>query len=308
MFFQYLKRFKETFTQIGSIHDYLSNDLKSPKILLGQIMARLNQEKKLINELTEVEFQVFSQWGDDGIIQYLVNHIDIPNKTFVEFGVENYRESNTRFLLVNNKWHGLVIDGSENNISYIKKDPIFWATHLYARQAFIVKNNINELIQSELLDKGYNREIGILSVDIDGNDYWIWETINVVDPVIVIVEYNAVFGSENKWTIPYIEDFVRNKYDNTRQYWGASLNAFCFLAEMKGYDFIGCNSNGNNAYFVKKEKNKFKKLTAKEGYKRAFFREYKNEKNEYVSAQDAPKLLKGKKIFDLDKNKITEIE
>jgi hypothetical protein len=304
----YLKRFKASFNKIDQVHNYLINDLKSPKLLMGQIMARLNKEKKSVDEISEMEFQVFSQWGDDGIIQYLINNIDIENKTFVEFGVENYRESNTRFLLINNKWHGLVIDGSEKNISFIKNDPIFWATHLFAKQAFIVKENINQLIQYEFLDKGYDKKIGILSVDIDGNDYWIWETINVVDPTIVIVEYNATYGDTNKWTIPYIGDFVRNNYDNTRQYWGASLNAFCHLAEQKGYDFVGCNSNGNNAYFIKKEKNRLRKLTAQEGYKRAFFREYKNKDNEYVSAKDAPALLKGKKIFDLDKNQIIEIE
>src|SRR5688500_10590447 len=112
----FIKGKNRSLDKINLIHDFLinqwDNDLKSPKINLGQIQSFLNNQKPSISSLAEVEFQVFSQWGDDGIIQYLVNKLDIPNKVFVEFGVENYRESNTRFLLINNKWSGLVIDGS----------------------------------------------------------------------------------------------------------------------------------------------------------------------------------------------------
>src|SRR5438045_9798776 len=88
--------------KLDEIQRSIYSDQKSPKINLGQIQSFLNNQKQKINGLQEVEFQVFSQWGDDGIIQYLINKIDIPNKTFVEFGVENYKESNTRFLLINN--------------------------------------------------------------------------------------------------------------------------------------------------------------------------------------------------------------
>src|SRR3982751_789327 len=112
------------------------NYLKRPKLNLGRIQSYFNSQKQSIKDLSEVEFQVFSQWGDDGIIQYLVNKISIPNKTFIEFGVENYRESNTRFLLVNNNWSGYVIDGSEENVRYIKNDLVSWACELYAEASF----------------------------------------------------------------------------------------------------------------------------------------------------------------------------
>ncbi|MES1217891.1 MAG: hypothetical protein ABUT20_20465 [Bacteroidota bacterium] len=303
----YLKRLKETFTQIDQINNYLTNDLKSPKILTGQIMGRLNSQKDTINDLSEIEFQVFSQWGDDGIIQFIINKIDIPHKTFIEFGVENYRESNTRFLLVNNKWHGLIIDGSKKNIDFVKNDPIYWATHLFAKEAFITKKNINQLIQEEFLEKGYNKQIGVLSIDIDGNDYWVWESINVISPIVIIAEYNALFGNENKWTVPYKEDFIRSVEHHSRTYWGASLNAFCHLAKIKGYDFIGCNSNGNNAYFIKSEANTFfKKLTSSEGFKDSFFREY-SENGERISGLARRKVIQGLNIFDLDTNELKVI-
>src|ERR1700722_4481629 len=102
--------------KVDELYYLQRNDLKSPKVNLGQIQARLNTQLEEISSLQDVEFQVFSQWGDDGIIQYLIGNIDIRHKTFIEFGVENYRESNTRFLLINNNWSGLVIDGSKENI------------------------------------------------------------------------------------------------------------------------------------------------------------------------------------------------
>lgn len=145
---------------------------------LGRIQAENNRLKKFVDNLEEVEFQVFSQRGEDGIIQYIISQIEVTNKIFVEFGVEDYTESNTRFLLINNNWSGLVIDGSKDNIKFIKKDFIYWKYDLTAYHSFITKENINELI-SKYTDCS---DIGLLSIDIDGNDYWIWEAITVIKP------------------------------------------------------------------------------------------------------------------------------
>ena len=173
---------------------------------MGQIQSHLNSQKITIKELSEVEFQVFSQFGDDGIIQWLINYLDIPKKTFVEFGVEKYIEANTRFLLFNNNWNGLVIDGDGNNINYVKRDVVSYFFNLQSIASFITKDNINELIKS----RDFDQELGLLSIDIDGNDYWIWQSLENINPVIVISEYNAAFGL-NPWTIPYKEDFVDRK-------------------------------------------------------------------------------------------------
>jgi hypothetical protein len=293
---------------IPEIKSILTNDLKSSKVNLGQIQAYLYNQKDSIKELSEVEFQVFSQWGDDGIIQYLVNKLDIPNKIFIEFGVENYKESNTRFLLINNKWSGLVIDGSKSNIEFVKRDIISWSNDIHAKHAFITEKNINELI-SEFLSKGYRPEIGLLSIDIDGNDYWIWKKINVISPIIVIVEFNSVFGFEKAWTIPYQEDFYRLREDSTYQYWGSSLKALCLLAEEKGYYFIGCNSHGNNAYFIRKDKIKtFKPLQCEEGFVEAVFREYVDENGERPAGKQRISLIRGRKIFNVETGEIEVIE
>jgi hypothetical protein len=283
------------------------NDIKSIKVNIGQIQADLNTAKPSNLNISDYEFQVFSQFGDDGIIQYLISQISIPNKIFIEFGVENYRESNTRFLLINNKWSGLIIDGGKDNIDFVKRDFVYSMFDLHAREAFITVDNINGIIQS-FVDLGYSSEIGLLSIDIDGNDYWIWKAINVINPIVVIIEYNSLFGPKNPWTIPYDEKFYRLASDSYYQYWGASISALCHLSETKGYDFIGCNSHGNNAYFVRKDKiGELKKLSPSEGYKKALFREYFRGNGEVLTFDERINLIKGKPIYNVYSENLEKI-
>jgi hypothetical protein len=294
----------EKINRISTIEKFLESSYKSPKVNLGQIQANLNNQKASIDNLSEVEFQVFSQWGDDGIIQYLVNKLDIPNKTFIEFGVENYVEANTRFLIFNNNWTGHVLDGSQDNITYIKNDIVSWGWELYSTCAFITKENINELLSQ--VDLG--REPGILSVDIDGNDYWVWEAIDCIDPVIVITEYNSVFGKNTNWTVPYDPSFVRRDKHPSTLYYGASLTAMVSLGKKKGYEFIGCNSKGNNAYFIRKDKiGPFKVKTVEEGYVLSKFREAHID-GQWVTGLERIRRIEGTDIVDLENGQITRIQ
>jgi hypothetical protein len=186
------------------VYHKLNYDVQKNLLASGKLLSVVNKQKNDITSLEEVEFQIFSQRGEDGIIQYIVDKIDIPNKIFIEFGVENYTESNTRFLLINNHWSGLVIDGSKSNIEYIKNDFIYWKYDITAIESFITTQNINALIQSFT---GSEQDIGLLSVDVDGNDYWIWEAINVINPRVIVCEYNSAFGPVKKLYIPYKADF-----------------------------------------------------------------------------------------------------
>jgi len=281
------------------------NDLKSPKINLGQIQAELNNKKSSIDNLSEVEFQVFSQWGDDGIIQYLINKIQIPHSTFIEFGVEDYRESNTRFLLVNNNWTGYVIDGSQDHISFIKNDVISWASELYTECSFITAENIDHLLSKP----GFDPEVGLLSVDIDGNDYWVWKAINSIKPVIVVAEYNSLFGMNNAWTVPYDPNFVKYQKHSSIIYYGASLKALYLVAKEKGYQFIGCNSKGNNAYFVRNDKMPagIKPKTVEEGYVLSKFREAYLDGYRPIG-KERIKQIEGLDIFDVETGGLTKID
>lgn len=257
------------------IYNKLNYDVQKSLLLNGKILADINNKKENIDSLDEVEFQVFSQRGEDGIIQYIINKIEIPNRIFIEFGVETYTESNTRFLLLNNNWSGLVIDGDPKNIKFIKEDFIYWKYDITAIQSFITKDNINELISSYTSVE----DVGLLSVDIDGNDYWVLEAIDCIKPRVLICEYNSAFGAEKKLSIPYKSDFVRSNAHYSELYFGASLNAFCHIAEKKGYDFIGTTKAGVNAYFVRKDlSSPFKKYTAINGYNQSGNRDSKDKK------------------------------
>jgi hypothetical protein len=224
--------------------------------------------------LCDAEFRVYSQWGEDGIIQLLLKYVPMEQHAFVEFGVENYRESNTRFLLMHDNWSGLVIDGDERNIDFIKRDAIFWRYNLKADCAFVTRENINELLRRN----GLEGDIGLLSIDIDGNDYWVWEAIDVVTPRIVIAEYNSRFGAERAVTVPYRSDFMRQAAHPSMIYYGASLAALVHLGDRKGYDFVGSNSAGNNAFFVRRDvrPESLPVLTVRQGYVQSQFREFRD--------------------------------
>jgi hypothetical protein len=229
----------------------------------GKLLALANASRP-INELEEAEFQVFSQRGEDGILQYIISKVPIPNRIFVEFGVEDYTESNTRFLLMNNHWSGLVIDGDKDNIRFIKSDFIYWKYDITAVHSFITTHNINGLIS----DFTNCSDIGLLSVDVDGNDYWIWEAITAIQPRIVVCEYNSALGPTAPLSIPYRADFYRTSAHFSNLYFGAGLGAFCHLAEKKGYDFIGVAGAGVNAFFVRKDlSSPFRKQRPEEAFR-----------------------------------------
>lgn len=232
-------------------------------MLLGKQLAESNGRKERVESLDEVAFQVFSQRGEDGVIQYLLSKIAVPHKLFIEFGVEDYTESNTRFLLMNNDWRGLVLDGNRRNIRFIKTDFIHWKYDITACQAFITAENINELIGRYTACA----DIGLLSIDIDGNDYWVWNAIDVINPRIVVCEYNSAFGDTLPVSVPYDPRFEKTKAHYSQLYYGCSLAALCYLAGRKGYDFVGTTSAGVNAYFVRKDLSApFKTYTAQTGF------------------------------------------
>jgi hypothetical protein len=220
--------------------------------------------------LADAEFKVYSQWGEDGIIQFLISRVRPLEPTFVEFGTQNYTESNTRFLLVNNNWRGLVMDGSEREIEFVRSDVIYWRHDLEAVCAFITVDNINELIGRRFAGP----ELGLLSVDIDGNDYWVWQAITRVQPSVVVCEYNSIFGARRAVSIPYRADFDRTVAHHSNLYYGASLPALCRLAAEKGYAFVGSNSAGNNAFFVRQDRlGGLRPLSAAQGYVESRYRE-----------------------------------
>ena len=217
-------------------------------IATGRQEARWSRSSRC-PDIRSAEFGVFSQFGEDGIIQYLLGRVPIENETFIEFGVESYQESNTRFLLVNDNWTGLIMDIDPAHIDFVSGRPFMWRHTLTALQRRVTRDNVNSVIS----EAGLSGDVGLLSLDIDGNDYWVLEALEVVSPRILIIEYNSLFGSARAVTIPYGENFMRHDAHHSGLYWGASLAALTQLATRKGYSLIGSNSNGNNAFFVRND-------------------------------------------------------
>jgi hypothetical protein len=219
--------------------------------LMGRMASWQVRSQQTISFLRDAEFKVSSQWGEDGIIDWLIERAKIPpvSESFIEFGVGTYREANTRYLLQNRNWRGLIMDSSHALVATVREDSLAWAHALTVRPAFITRENINDLISSA----GFCGDIGLLSIDIDGNDYWVWEAIHAVRPIICVCEYNAVFGDVFPVCVPYDSSFDRTKAHHSNLYLGASIAALRSLAARKGYRFVGTNSAGNNAFFVRED-------------------------------------------------------
>lgn len=204
-----------------------------------------------LENFCDAGLKVFSQWDEDGKIAWLVKKLKITTHTFVEFGVQDYTESNTRYLLMAKGWKGVVIDASKKNCEKIRSSHYFWKTNLVVSQSFVTAENINDLVNESTC----GGPIGLLSIDIDGMDYYVWEALNGVEPPIVICEFNPRFSDDplKKIVVPYSAEFDRTKAHYSNQYFGASLGALVDLALRKGYEFVGLNSGHNNAFFVRKE-------------------------------------------------------
>ena len=265
--------------QVDSRLTEIDSRLEQLQLAVGRLEAA---QPRTGSRLADHEFQVFSQWGEDGIIRFLVDQVKVKEKVFIEFGVENYREANTRFLVMHDNWTGLVIDSNSDNIASVRSSMVSWRHGLRAVCATITRDNINSLITQQ----GIGGDIGLLSIDIDGNDYWVWQAIDAVRPDIVVVEYNHRFGADLAVTVPYDENFRRGE-QHPNIYFGASLRALVMLGDSKGYAFVGCNSNGVNAFFVRRDcmPHGLQELTVEEGYVAGIFTENRDERGLFVPAQ-----------------------
>jgi hypothetical protein len=198
----------------------------------------------------DVEFRCYSQNGEDGILLYLFSLIGSPTRKVVEICAGDGIECNAANLIVNHGWQGLLFDGSAANVA---RGQAFYATGRNTCvsppalvQAWITAANIDGLV----VQHGFGGPIDLLSIDVDGNDYWILKALTGVQPNVVVVEFSALCGPERAVTMAYREDY---RLDMTRQPYrcGASLAAFAKLLEPRGYRLVGVQSLGFNAFFVR---------------------------------------------------------
>lgn len=190
-------------------------------------------QMRKIDRLSSFEAKWFSQNGEDGILLALFRRIGTGPRFVVEFGVEDGRECNTRYLRERRGWKGLLMDPAPNNPPFIQKE-------------LVTAENINALFEKYAVPA----DLDLLSIDVDGNDYWIWKALEPrYRPRVVVMEYNAKVPMTESKTIAYDPAF---RWDGS-DYFGASLLALTRLAQSKGYTLVGCESRGANAFFVRND-------------------------------------------------------
>ncbi|MBF0306126.1 MAG: hypothetical protein HQL41_10820 [Alphaproteobacteria bacterium] len=190
--------------------------------------------------------KVFSQNDEDGIIAEIFRRINTTNRMFVEIGV-GATENNTLFLLLQG-WSGVWADADRPTLDEAARR---YATfrqkgRLTLVHAYIGPDNIETLLEAS----GVPAEPDLLSLDIDGNDYHVLEAIRNWRPRVLILEYNAQFGPESGYVMPFNPN--HGGWPGNMAF-GAALSPITELCESKGYALVGCNYNGVNAFFVRQD-------------------------------------------------------
>jgi hypothetical protein len=185
----------------------------------------------MLSDLKTYEKSVYSQFGEDGVIGRILECIGTTNRFFVDFGAfDGISLSNTANLRLHHGWTGLLMDGDSSNHNSLVTTEI------------VTAENVEALFKKH----GVPNEFDLLSIDIDGNDYWVWQAIERFVPRVVVIEYNIFFGLQHAKTMPYRADHV---WDKTA-YHGASLAALRKLGRSKGYSLVWTESYSPNAFFV----------------------------------------------------------
>jgi hypothetical protein len=230
--------------------------LHSADAQIGQVLLRLQYQDlvrrgAVLPDFLDVEFRCYSQNGEDGILLYIFSLLGTTNRTVVEMCAGDGIECNAANLIVNHVWRGLLVDGDEEQVS---RGRAFYATGRTTfvspptfLHSWITAENVNALLE----DHGVAGSIDLLSLDIDGNDFWIWKAIECISPRVVVLEFNASCGPESSVTMSYQPEY---RLDLTAQPYrcGASLPAFVKLANEKGYRLVGVEAFGFNAFFVRR--------------------------------------------------------
>ena len=279
----------------------------SPKINFSVGLSHiLNMRSKYknIKNINDLDYKVFSQNGEDGIIDYLLYSLKIDKPKFVEIGIGDYSECNTRFLFERTSPKGLVVDCIEDLKTKVSKNIKLWRADITILEEFISSKNINSILKKYNFDKN----IDLFSLDVDGIDYWILKELPKNFSKIAIIEFNSTFGSEKEITVPYKKNFDRSKYHYSNLCYGASLKAINNIMKKKGFIFIGTNLHRVNAFFVSKKyinkiglripKNKDLKKYVDSNIRES---RAKNNLLSYLSGKKKIQIIKDCEIIDLSK-------
>ena len=235
------------------LSDIYHNETSTQYLINSEINEILAQVKKLDEKaLIVYGRKVYSQCDEDGIIEEIFNRIGTTDKTFIEIGCGQGLENNTHYLLLKG-WKGVWIDGSNENIRFIKNQLGYRGDKnkkLSITQTYVDRDNINQILKENLVQIAHEgTTVDFLSMDIDGNDLEVLRHINAVSPRVICVEYNAKFPPSLCETINY-DPAHRWQGDD---YQGSSLAAIHLVMESHGYTLVSCSIAGTNAFFVRNE-------------------------------------------------------
>jgi len=240
---------------IKHLHDEYTPPDSASQLALGMVYRQLlSSQGEALPSLKEVGFKVYSQTDEDGILLFIFSIIGITNKKCVEICAGDGMECNTANLIINHGWSGLLFDG---NPELVGRGKAFYGSNKATYvdpPAFICSWIKRDTINGLLEENGFKGEIDLLSLDLDGVDYWIWDALEIITPRVVVLEYQDIIGPEKSLAVPYADDFNAYVYPTTEgapNFCGASLAAFVKLGRRKGYRFVGCNRSGYNAFFVR---------------------------------------------------------
>ena len=288
----------------------ITRELDNQKIQIAKnFFLNLKLNLKNIKDIENVFYKVFSQNGEDGIIQYLLYSLKINTPKFVEIGTENYLESNTRYIYETCSTDGLIIDGHVNLEEKISKFLPLYKGNLKIINKLIESDSIIDILKKN----NFIKDLDIFSIDIDSVDYWVIKELPDKISKIFIAEYNPYFGPDLEITVPNIKNFNRTDYHYSNLCYGSSLKAIINILKEKGFSFIGVNDLKNNAFFVLNEYLKLLSLNPpKENlleYTRAKYREGIDIKGKltYHSPDDVINIIKNCEVFDLKNKQIKRI-
>lgn len=231
------------------LYKLFQQDLTASRIRVGQMSLMASKLlRSTYSKLSDAEVTVFSQWGEDGILDYLCDITSLDRPTILELGAGNFEECNSRFLVENRFANSVLVDARDDLTSTVIKDSSYWKTHMLAINSWITPETINE-IQRQAAD--FLGNIDIVSIDIDGNDYWVLQEFDLSSVSIVIAEYNPLFGAELPVTVPRNDSFVRGVAHYSNLYYGVGLRAWVEFFRDKGFVLAGTNKVGSNAFFIR---------------------------------------------------------
>jgi hypothetical protein len=204
--------------------------------------------------LWDAEVSVFSQNGEDGILNYICNKLDIGKPSIVEIGAGNFTECNSRFLAEHRSANVLAVDFVEELSSQVKKLDVIHKTNIQTLKTWVTPENIQSIIEYGHKNFG---QIDIFSIDIDGNDYWVLESANLDKIRVVIVEFNPLLARTLPVSVPKDNEFDRTRAHFSWTYYGANLYAFNHLLSSKGFKLLGTTRHGSNAFYIREQEMKY---------------------------------------------------